>query len=151
MLRKMLAFSSLLALAVLVGCGGGLKPVEGVVTLDGKALEGAMVQFNNADNPGAPSAEGTSDASGKFTLSSRGKKGVPAGNYKATVTKTESKAGAGAASVAPGSPEYLKMMKGAAAGPAKSLVPAKYTKVGTTPFSIKVPDSAPIKLDLTSK
>lgn len=153
MFRKLLALSIVVVPFALIGCGGGMKSVDGVVTLDSKPVEGAMVSFTNADNPGAPSAEGTTDASGKFTLSSRGKPGVPAGNYKATVTKTESKGPAPGAAMTPGSPEYVKMMQGMSKqGPPKSLVPDKYTKANTTPFTFKVPpDSSPLKLDMTSK
>ena len=61
-----------LVVVVLTGCGSGgleLAPVEGVVTLDGTPLEGATVLFHPAE--GGKPATGTTDAEGKFTLTTR--------------------------------------------------------------------------------
>jgi hypothetical protein len=54
------------------GCAQSIVPVSGVVTLDGKPLAGAIVNFQPAPEPavlepGVASA-GTTDASGRFTL-----------------------------------------------------------------------------------
>jgi len=54
------------ALVMFAGCSGtGPVPVEGVVTLDGKPLEGATVMFRPAQ--GRPSA-GKTDAAGRYRL-----------------------------------------------------------------------------------
>lgn len=61
-----------LVVVVLTGCsskGPELAPVEGVVTLDGTPLEGATVLFHPAD--GGKPATGTTDAQGKFTLTTQ--------------------------------------------------------------------------------
>jgi hypothetical protein len=82
----------LLALLLLSGCGGetGPRTVEasGVVTLDGKGVEGAQVTFidANASNP----AVATTDANGKFSLKYNGEKnGAIPGDYKVQVSKTQ--------------------------------------------------------------
>jgi len=78
-----LAVSSL----VLTGCGGGHVPVTGVVTVDGKPVEGATVTFITED--GKQSASGQTDSSGNFSLSDSGKPGARPGSYKVIVTKTK--------------------------------------------------------------
>ena len=68
--RLFLAFASLcLVGALCTGCGSKgprLTPVEGVVTLDGEALEGAVVLFE--PEAGGRPATGVTDAQGKFVL-----------------------------------------------------------------------------------
>ena len=69
-LRYLLAFASLCLLGALcAGCGDSgprLAPVEGVVTIDGNVLEGAVVLFE--PEAGGRPATGTTDAQGKFVL-----------------------------------------------------------------------------------
>jgi len=157
--KKMLAAWSLpLLLVAVVGCGG-MKQVEGIVTLDGKAVEGATVTFTPVDEGGGQAADGVTDSSGKFTLSTRGKKGIAAGTYKATVLKNKPIANIDPSKMTPGSPEYLKMMeeragkggkKGGASG--GSELPLKYASAQSSPFSITIPpEKQPIELALTSK
>ncbi|MEO2018121.1 MAG: carboxypeptidase-like regulatory domain-containing protein [Fuerstiella sp.] len=64
---------SALAIACCVGCGGGgptdqpdLADVSGTVTLDGKPLANAMVEFS-PDGEGRPST-GTTSSNGSYTL-----------------------------------------------------------------------------------
>ena len=81
-----LAACGLLVMAC-AGCGASspkLYPVEGTITYAGKAVEGAAVLF--IPPSGAPSV-GTTDASGKYTLITRGKPGAPEGKYDVTVSK----------------------------------------------------------------
>lgn len=163
MMRKVSGLALILALGFLVGCGAGTKPVEGIVTMDGKPLEGATVMFNPQGSDGQP-ADGKTDASGKFTLSTRGKPGAAPGNYKVTVTQSKALfEGVDPSKMKPGTPEYAEAMKKAAAkmgsGAGGALkdkggneLPAKYGEAKSTPFTVKVPpDSQPVKLDLTSK
>ena len=81
----------LLGLACLVvalaGCGGGLEriPVSGTVTLDGKPVEGAAVVF--APAAGGPAASGTTDAQGKFQLTTVNEPGAVPGEHVVTITK----------------------------------------------------------------
>jgi len=86
---------ALLATLVLLGCGGpqGLPThyVEGMVTLDGQPLSGALVTFTPA-TPGEDtrSAVGYSDESGKYTLTSEGgapQRGALEGDYVVTIMK----------------------------------------------------------------
>ena len=72
------------------GCGGGadgLTPVTGTVTVDGKPGDGAAVTFIPKD--GTPGNGGTAvaDASGKYEIATpQGKKGLPPGAYKVTMS-----------------------------------------------------------------
>jgi hypothetical protein len=76
-----------LLVAVLILCTGcsGLVAVQGEVTLDGQPLPNAKVMFMPAT--GGRPAEGTSDANGKFRLTTNSPHdGVAAGEYVVTVT-----------------------------------------------------------------
>jgi hypothetical protein len=78
----------IIAVFVLAGCGGGddgrIKPPElgtvtGKVTLDGKPLEGAMVEFSPAT---ARPSFGTTDSSGAYTLNyDEKRKGAAVGEH----------------------------------------------------------------------
>jgi len=118
---------------------------------------------------GNRSYTGFTDAAGKFSLAAGEKPGATAGTYKVTVMKTPKVAGA--ESMAPGNPDYLKHMekegKDAAktSGPGKMMMPkmptpgsavkselpAVYATTATTPLSAKVPSDGAVKLDLKSK
>jgi hypothetical protein len=81
------------AALVMAGCGPAgpdVQFVEGVVTLDGKPLDGATVTFAAVDKTGIPAA-GKTDAEGRFRLNAtQGKKygkGTVVGDYVVTVTK----------------------------------------------------------------
>lgn len=81
------------------GCGSKgrptipTEPVEGTVTLNGAPLGKAEILFV-AQSPGAENATALSNENGKFTLTSLngepGKGALP-GEYKVTVSKTETK------------------------------------------------------------
>lgn len=82
------------AVAVAGGCrrsGPAVEMVEGVVTLDGKPVEGVVVAFKPLDGAGLM-AFGTSQADGRFWLNAtrggRPGKGTVAGDYAVTFTKT---------------------------------------------------------------
>src|SRR5262245_6481550 len=78
----------------LAGCDAGPKflPVTGVVTLDGKPVEGATVAF--APIPAGIASVGVTDSAGRFTLQSQtDKAGAVAGKYNVTVIKVEAVAG----------------------------------------------------------
>jgi hypothetical protein len=82
---------TLLALVVLVGCDSGLpvNPVTGKVTLDGKAISGAIVTFQPVEGGTGKPATGTTDANGVYTLTDLRDKdigrGAEAGDYKVGV------------------------------------------------------------------
>lgn len=78
---------SSLLFAVLILCTGcsGLVAVQGEVTLDGQPLPSAKVMFMPAK--GGRPAEGTTDATGKFRLTTNSPQdGAAAGEYVVTVT-----------------------------------------------------------------
>ena len=92
MMRRTLCLIA--AALVVAGCGPkgpDVQFVEGVVTLDGKPLDGAAVAFVPVDKAGI-SAAGKTDADGRFRLNAtQGKKygkGTVVGEYVVTVTKT---------------------------------------------------------------
>jgi hypothetical protein len=87
-----------LVLCWMTGCGGGDEvqtvSVSGIVTLDGKPLEGALVRFEPTE--GSPTAEGWSDSSGltdaqgKFTLETGGgQSGAIVGKHRVTITTVD--------------------------------------------------------------
>ncbi len=83
----------------LVGCSGGVDdklpkkfvPYSGTVTLDGKPLAGATVQFNpdaSITKGAGAGGFGVTGTDGKFTLKYRGERdGVPPGTYKVTFSR----------------------------------------------------------------
>lgn len=81
------------------GCGGStpkLYPVSGTVTYEGKPLADASLLF--IPQQGRPSV-GTTDASGKYTMTTSGQPGAPAGTYSVTVSKSSGQGSAGGESV----------------------------------------------------
>lgn len=74
--------------AVFAGCGSSepkLYPASGTVTYEGKPLADATILF--IPQGGRPSM-GTTDASGKYTITTNAKPGVPVGTYSVTVSKS---------------------------------------------------------------
>jgi hypothetical protein len=87
--RGWLVLAALLLLAA--GCGGKHTPVKvnGVVTLDGKPVEGATVTFYiGGDGQEGRPATGRTDASGAFQLNTMGNEdGALPGEYKVVIAK----------------------------------------------------------------
>lgn len=118
------SLTALVVLPPLAGCGGSdlpdTAPASGVVTLNGKPVEGAMVTFSGTA-PKAHPASGTTDASGRFELSTYltpqvTAQGAVPGDYQVSITKMEKgKVAKGATSADP-----------KAYTPPKSLLPARY-------------------------
>jgi hypothetical protein len=79
-----LSVASLLV-AIATGCGGtGLVEVTGMISVDGKPAEGAVLIFHPE---GAGSvASGAADSNGKYKLVSSMTPGVAPGKYKVTAT-----------------------------------------------------------------
>jgi len=143
------------------GCAGGTgKPVkvEGTVTLDGNALDGAMVQFYPEDG-GGHAASGTTGTDGSFRLTtwSNGDGALP-GNYKIVITKKDD--AVPTVGNANGDDPKFKtdMMKkfsleqSKKAPPKKPSLPANYMDATKTPLKqvVPPPDGGPIKLELRS-
>lgn len=154
-MQKILFSAILIVVPVIIGCGGpkGLPVcyVEGIITLDGKPLEGALVSFYPAvpgDN--TRSAVGYSDASGKYTLTSDGglpQKGALEGNYVVAISKQLVEA-LGAGPVVPvdvsnlpsPSPSIRSERAGGTSSQAKrtDLAPKVYADVSTSPLKATV-------------
>lgn len=88
---KQFVFATMLAIGLLIGCGGPegpeLAPVQGVVTLDGAPFEYAQVMFNPSDGQGR-TALATTDAEGKYTLAYTSKSdGALLGPHSVTISK----------------------------------------------------------------
>lgn len=103
MKNLMLPLVAAFLLLPIIGCGDSNKgprtvPASGVLTLDGTPVEGATIAFVQ-QNGGGHSAQGYSDAEGKFSLNAfEYKTGAVPGEYMAIIQKTvvgtaESKAG----------------------------------------------------------
>lgn len=111
--------------------------VKGVVTLDGKPLNGATVIFGMTTPPQgfkSVSADGLTDENGAFVLSTYTRDdGAPVGAYKVVVVKT----GRG----------YYD-----GENDEKTIIPVKYSKAATTPLTCEVrPGTNEARFDLTSK
>jgi len=77
---------------VVVGCGDGpaLVPVAGVVTLDGKPLEGATLSFvPAAGNAISTAGSDATGPSGNFKMTFNGRAGLAPGKYSVLVSKAE--------------------------------------------------------------
>jgi len=150
-----------LAVCLIAGCGSKgptMAPVSGTVTLDGKELDGASVNFVPAE--GGRPATGQTDASGKFKLTYiNPSDGAPVGKYKVGVSKLAegadrmadpSKVAGG--TTPPGTQLSGPPIKGAAAAkPPKSLVPAKYLNPDTSGITVEVKSGMePVKIELKS-
>lgn len=77
---------------VLFGCGGApernLVPVEGTVTLEGQALDGAYVEFVPQGSTPGRGYIGRTDSEGKYQLNTiDGADGAAPGEYKVVVSK----------------------------------------------------------------
>jgi hypothetical protein len=141
----------LAALACFVGCPGGggsigTAPVTGTVTLDGNPVDGAKVVFS-PKSAGGRAAVGTTDASGKFSLTTleAGDGAIP-GSYQVSISKTAAPQAAFQDPRSKGgevTPEQSKAIMeaakaGAGATAPESLIPEIYAKADTSGFTAEV-------------
>lgn len=143
-----LSFLALVSLLCSIGCDSRAE-VTGVVTMDGKPLEGATINFVGTEGPASVSR---SDAEGKFQLRYKGEALIPAGSYKVGIAKykeDESKEkevaeGAGAAAGIP-SPVMIRSDP----RPPKNLLPEKYRDPEKSGLTIEVARGmAPVEFKL---
>ena len=114
---------SILAVALAaVGCGGGTANVSGVVTLDGKPVEGATVTFtpDSKDGGGVGASYGKTDAQGRFSLRTDVRRQVRRGRRQAQGHDQSSPVSD------PSNPE----------GIAKELIPAHYNTKSDLTFDV---------------
>jgi hypothetical protein len=141
MVIRLRSISSLL-LALLLGCsdGSGWPPVAGVVTLDGQPVCDAGVLFVPLE--AGPTATATTDAAGRFQLTSAGKSGAPCGRYRVAISKQEIAGNCDAG------PMPLLPAKNVAV---KWLVPRKYSTADTSGLEAAVsPEQYEFTFTLTS-
>jgi hypothetical protein len=128
------------------GCGGkteklpDLVPVSGTVTYDGAPLVGAFINFVPQEGTPGSGASGTSDAEGKYQLTTgnRNEPGTAAGKYKVTILTPLMFEGYEAP---PDAPPFTKVK-----------LPPKYSDAEKTVLTAEVTaEKKPIDFDLKSK
>ena len=143
-------FCVLLSSFVLFAAGCGPKPVEkprtapvtGVVLYRGKPVEGAMVSLLTEQVSQA--ATGTTDADGKFTLSTfQPNDGAVPGSHRATVIKLDPEL-----QQKPGEDANAYTSRVLGKDPGRSLLPAKYASVRTTILTPQIKADGPNELRL---
>ena len=146
----------LVALALLMfnGCSSGLLPppdlpdtvkVSGVVTLDGKPLEGAVVRFAPTVEKGFHGAAGVAGPEGRYELitdigNEKSRPGVIPGDYNVYVSRMVKPDG----SLVPAKSKEPPMMSGA-----RDMIPLKYSgDKGRLKYTVKAEGGTfDIKLD----
>lgn len=142
MTLRLFQFSALLSAVLVLGCGSGESlptvPVTGTVTLNGAPVAGAAVAFAPKDPAKGKPASGTTDASGKFKLTTylsptSSPEGAIPGDYQISVTKVE---------VPSTSMSPEDMAKGMAGGgtmkPPENLLPSRYANPAASGFTASV-------------
>lgn len=130
------------------GCGGGRRgdipptvPVAGVVTLDGRPVDGAMVVFVPVDH--RYGAYALTDSRGRFELQSSPEvKGAVPGKFRVQVTKVVAAQGGGQFMVQEDVEHALAAGGTVASSPqgdAKNVLPEKYSKPDTSGIEVTVP------------
>lgn len=144
----MMRISCLLLIISLLGCGGArLSPVEGTVTLDGKPLANASIQF--VPQGAGKDATGGTDKSGHFVMSTlTPKDGVAPGSYKVVIAPPR-----GEVDTTRYGNSADAMDAASKAPPKKSTgptLPEKYSRPDQTPLTQEVPAKGSLKFDLKS-
>jgi len=136
-----------LALAV-SGCGGdGKVSVNGVVTLDGQPIEGAIVTFIPVAKEGQI-AHGTTDKEGAFQLTTtKPNDGALPGEYKVTVVYAEGAEPPPAKGLKEAFTGYEKAQGQKRKAP-KYSIPSEYTDPAKTSLKQKVPAEGKVVLAL---
>lgn len=158
--KTYLSLSSLLALAF-IGCGDAgdewtknqpaTSEASGIITLDGKPIEGASIVA--APDGGQHAANSISAADGSFSLRAfRSKEGAVPGKYLVAASKTTEN-DAALPDFDPG--EDAEHANAPVEGPAagwKNLLPKKYASPSTSGIVIEVPADgvSDLKIELTS-
>ena len=143
----MIRIPCLLLVLLLAGCGkSSTSPVEGVVSLDGKPLAGASIQF--VPQGTGRDATGETDQNGQFVMSTFSPRdGVMAGEYKVVISPP-----IGTADTAQyGSSDDAMAAASKSKPAAKPAFPEKYTRADQTPLKQTVPVQGSVKFELTSK
>ena len=160
--RSIISFACGAALLAAAGCGGGVKSVEGTLTLDGTPVEGATITFYSieGETKGNAVASAVSDAQGHFKVVPSSKEGIPSGKHKVVVIKTAVPGGQDfSAGKSPDAEKQAAAMKSAfelsrpdakkgtgvlppklaGMGLSNSVLPEKYASVEKTPLEVTIP------------
>lgn len=131
----------LMLIVVALGCGSD-PPVGGVVTLDDRPLAHAIVTFKPAGATPGLGGSGRTDADGKFTIvPARDGPGLPAGEYKVTISRPLRKDGS------PPDPNTPPIESDAT-----ETLPGRYTDIGATKLTAAVSrEKRSFTFSLTSK
>ncbi len=140
---------------ILVGCGGsGNGPetvdAEGILTLDGQPIDGAVISCIPQKAPRHP-ARGASDKNGRFALTAfEGQDGAVPGEYKVLVSRTVEVAGKAKKqdmSIFQEDAEHLTEAETSGAQ-WKNDLPHKYAKVDETDLLLVIPETGSTSLEL---
>jgi hypothetical protein len=114
-----------------------LVPVTGIVTMDGKALPDANVNFAFDGKPpeGFMASGGKTDSSGKFVVMTGSKPGTVPGRYKVTISRLVLPDGS-SYKVDPEAGMDMEMLR--MGGQLKELVPERYSNLDQTELSAAV-------------
>lgn len=130
-MRRVALFVAACLLAACIGCSGAAGPqtgrVSGRITVNGKPLAGANVNFDLKEGKSPRVATGVTDSDGRYTLSTFGKDdGAVLGKHVVWITMPQK-----GDAIDPNNPtaDYGQMMSAAAVGakPDTGGIPAKYT------------------------
>ena len=137
-----------IALAV-SGCGGdGKVSVNGVVTLDGQPIEGAIVTFIPVAKDQGQIAHGTTDKEGAFQLTTtKPNDGAFPGEYKGTVVYAEGAEPPPAKGVKDAFTGFEKAQGQKRKAP-KYSIPSEYSDAAKTTLKQKVPAEGRVVLAL---
>ncbi len=148
-MRRVSRLVSLLILGVvasLIGCGGnplGRENVEGVVTLDGQALDQGMISFEPKQRGEGRVGSGTTIKDGRYAIPAE--KGLPPGEY---LVRIHSSATAGGPKAGGG----VDVMPGLeAGGGGYERIPPQYNSNSTLSVTIPKGGSDEINFDLKSR
>jgi len=133
---RTLTLTVLCVILGLTGCGKRLSRVSGMVSLDGKPVEGATVTLQPKSGEGSPYG-GLTRADGAFEME------AAPGGYKALVSKLvplEAPAG---------KTETVMQMK-TRAMQRRSALPELYGKFDSSPFDVTVPRESPLSMELST-
>lgn len=163
MKRNLLILCAVVCCSVQLGCGPAAPPTvpaSGIVTMDGKPLDGAAISLVSEKGV---MALGTTDATGKFTLKtaigSNTYDGAMVGSHKVGVSKTTNSGKAdddGGANPTSGNAQQMASRMGGMATSAVKVtyvVPQKFGSPATSGLSLDIPagGSDSLKVDFKSK
>jgi hypothetical protein len=120
-------------LGVAPGCGGskdtdGLISVVGNIKVDGETAPNAVVKYIPQGNTGGHGGEGTTDSTGRYEITNaKGKKGLPPGQYKVTVSRRLNPDGS------PPGPNEMPIESNA-----RETLPSKYTDPEKTELKVNL-------------